>query len=114
MEKPYIIGISSFLSFLFLIFSCVAAEIWWPLFNVLFMLLVIVPSLFGALESTGLLGSLGDFISAVFAFSAFAFPFVLFHSDVIGGGSFCLILLSNICAVVAVFVFIQAQLDDVY
>jgi len=98
----------------FLIIGCVVAEIWWPFFNLFFFVLILLPSLFGSLESTGLLGSLGDFVTAVFAFSVFAFPYVLFHSDVINGWSFTLILFSNAFAAVAIVLFIRAQLDDLH
>mmetsp|Transcript_3651 Transcript_3651/g.5300 ORF Transcript_3651/g.5300 Transcript_3651/m.5300 type:complete len:116 (-) Transcript_3651:1690-2037(-) len=92
------VGGAALLSLVLLILSCVFADVWWPLFNVFFFALLLIPFSFGSHESSGVWGGIGDFIEAIFGFSSFAYPIVLYRVDELNGVGLFLAFLSNIVA----------------
>mmetsp|Transcript_851 Transcript_851/g.1270 ORF Transcript_851/g.1270 Transcript_851/m.1270 type:complete len:111 (+) Transcript_851:2-334(+) len=69
---------------------------YWQLFNLIFFVLGVLPLTFGSHDSHGMWGSLGDFLEAVFAVSAFALPTVLSRVGALGAGGVFLCYLSNV------------------
>ena len=53
--------------------------------------------IFGAHDSVGLFGTLGDLVESIASVSAFAFPIVLNHTDNLNSFGLGLCFLSNIC-----------------
>ena len=79
-------GISLVLYVVFLLLGCLHERGgWWPLFNVFFVILALVPSVFGSLQSSGLWGAIGDFLQSFLWVSCFAFPIVLYDIEQLGG-----------------------------
>ena len=98
MQGIVAVGAGLGLSMLFLVLACIIDSVWWPLFNVFFFALSLIPFAFGSHESTGIWGSLGDFLEAIFAFSTFAYPMVLFRVDELYAVGLTFVFLSNIIA----------------
>lgn len=71
-------------------------KVYWPLFNVLFILIAILPPTFGSFTSEGLFAALGDFIIGCMSVSIFCFPFVLYRTDKLSGASYGIIFFSNL------------------
>ncbi|GBG31131.1 Ubiquitin carboxyl-terminal hydrolase 48 [Hondaea fermentalgiana] len=98
-------------SLTFLLLGCGLGGAWWPLFNVFFIVLLVLPMMFGSHESTGLVGGLGDFLESGMALTIFAFPTVLYRVDELkrgvkqgleGQGSSMVVLLPSVESLVSV------------
>lgn len=91
----------------FLFAGCMSEEVFWPLFNVFFVLVGALPYVFGSNQSSGLWGAIGDFSTGAVLVSLFGFPMVLKNAYVITNSSMWLIFMSNICLLVSVYVAIS-------
>ena len=109
MEKPfqYATLLACFWAF-FLFLGCYLEEVYWPMFNLFFIALGILPYVFGSHHSGGLWGAIGDFITGVVGVSLFAFPVVLHNSEQISAESLALVALSNLCLIGSLWIVISA------
>ena len=83
--------------------GCLHADSYWPLFNVFFLALGALPAVFGAVNSQGLWGAIGDFATGVVFCSVFAFPLVLKNAEIIPVGSVVYIWVGNFALVAAAY-----------
>jgi len=63
-----------------------------------FMIFIPLPYVLGSHESTGLLGSFGDFLESILMLCTFAFPTVLHHLDQMNLFGLFLCYVSNVLA----------------
>jgi len=108
MSRPVAIGLALAWP-LFLLGACVHAEDYWPLFNVFFLCLGVLPAVFGALSSQGLWGAIGDFTIGAVGCSLFAFPIVLRNAGVIPIGSVLLISAGNVALGASVYLLTRSM-----
>jgi len=99
---------------LFLVGGCRDSNNWFLMFNVLFLLMGALPALFGSHRSSGVWGAVGDFCVGVVLVSIFAYPTVLRNNDAIDDGAYTLVVLSDVCVVLAVALNLARLNQDVY
>ena len=93
---------------LLLFLSCLLEEVWWPLFNVFFLALGILPYVFGSHQSNGLWGAIGDFSTGAVLVSMLAFPVVLHNAYVIGPEALAAISISTFALFASVSILLSS------
>jgi len=88
---------------MFLLWGCARDEMWFPIFNILFVIFACLPQAFGSFQSDGLWGAIGDFTIGIMFISIFGFPTVLHNIEKLSSISFFLIILSNLFLIFATF-----------
>jgi hypothetical protein len=89
---------------LFLFLSCFLYGDWWPLFNIFFIVLGLLPYIFGSNKSNGLWGAIGDFVSGLIVVSIFAFPVVLHNAYIISPQALTLTSISNVFLLASLYI----------
>jgi hypothetical protein len=109
MERPFLwASVLASLWALLLFLACFFDEAWWPMFNVFFVALGLLPYIFGSHHSSGLWGALGDFITGVIVVSLFAYPVVLHNAEVIGPEALTTISMSTFFLVAAIWITVSS------
>jgi hypothetical protein len=109
MERPFhwaalLAGLWAF----FLFLACFLEEVYWPMFNLFFLALGMLPYVFGSHKSGGLWGAIGDFVTGVVIVSLFAYPIVLHNAYQIGSQSLSLVSMSTVFLIGALWITVSA------